>query len=41
MGQGRSIVQFLHDPRDTADGVARLVADTPQKIGYDMGLTAR
>jgi hypothetical protein len=41
MGQGRSIVQFLHDPRDTADGVARLVADADREIGYDIVVTAR
>ena len=31
MGQDRSIEQFLHDLRDTADGVARLVADTDRE----------
>ena len=31
MSQDRSIEQFLHDLRDTADGVARLVADTDRE----------
>lgn len=31
MGQDRTIEQFLHDMRDTADGLARLVADTDRE----------